>query len=90
MTARSVLKWTPVGFALQMLIIILFDLFVGLGNLSKTGYGPWISLGEFALPAGPSGLAMSLGAMFGLLFGMLIYSLVVGTVLCLLREPDYK
>ena len=90
MTVRSVLKWVPVGFALQMMLIILVDSFVGIANISDTGYGPWVALGESALPAGPAGLAMSLGATFGLLFGMLVYSIVVGVVISLIREPSYK
>ena len=82
--------WVPVGFALQMMLIILVDTFVGLGNISDTGYGPWVEIGDSILPAGPEGLAMSLGAIFGLLLGMLVYSVVVGVVISLIRQPSYE
>jgi hypothetical protein len=82
--------WVPVGFALQMMLIILVDTFVGFGNISDTGYGPWVEIGDSILPAGPAGLAMSLGAIFGLLFGMLVYSVVVGVVISLIRQPSYE
>ena len=90
MTVRSVLKFAPIGFGLQMLLIILVDTLVGLGNISDTGYGPWIELGESTLPAGPAGLAMSIGATFGLLFGMSVYSIAVGVVFSLLRNSSYE
>ena len=90
MTARSILKWTPLGFAMQMLLIVLVDAFVGVGNFSDTGYGPWIEIGESVLPIGSGGLAMSVGAIAGLLFGMFVYSVVVGAVLSLIREPSYN
>ena len=90
MTLRSVLKWAPVGFALQMLLIILVDSFVGLPDLSETGYGPWIAIGESFLPSAPVGFAMSPGAIVGLLLGMFAYSAVVATVLCLIRQPRYE
>lgn len=90
MTARSVLRWTPLGFGVQILFIVLFDFFVGLAKISETGYGPWMSLGASAVPFGPQGLAMPLGPMFGLLFGMFVYSIVVGAVISLIRQPRYK
>ena len=84
------MRWVPVGFALQMMLIILVDTFVGLGNMSDTGYGPWVEIGESVLPAGPPELAMSVGETFGLLFGMLVYSGVVGVVISLIRQPRYE
>ena len=90
MTTKSILKWTPLGFGIQVLFIVLFDFFVGLGNIADTGYGPWVALGQSALPSGPAELAMPLGSMFGLLFGMFVYSLVVSTVINLIRQPRYQ
>ncbi len=88
MTHRSILKWTTFGFVLQMLFIVLFDYFVGLGNISDTGYGPWVALGESMVES--VGLSMSIGPTFGLLCGMMVYSAVVGTVIALVREPRYR
>lgn len=71
------MKWTAFGFVLQMLFIVLFDFFVGLGNISDTGYGPWVALGESVLHVGWT---------FGLLVGMCVYSVVFGGVVSLVKE----
>jgi hypothetical protein len=87
---RSVLKWIPAGFGLQILLFVLVDTIVGIGNLSDTGYGPWIEIGESLLPFPDAGHAMTFGAISGLLFGMSVYSIVVGAIISLIRRPRYE
>ena len=90
MTIRGILKFSLIGFALQVLIHILVVIWGGayLGECLFTLYLPWLKLGVFLfdpfLEGG--GHALSLGGILGYLLGVLVYSLLLGAAICYFYE----
>jgi hypothetical protein len=80
------LRYLTVGFGSQIGLLILFAV-MGLGKLSETVYWPWFLLGEWVFPSGAGGHAMPGGAILGFLFGMFVYSLIIGVGITYFTRP---
>lgn len=85
MNVRGILKFSLVGFALQILIHVLVVIWGGsyLGEFLFTVYLPWLKLGVFLFDPlfEGGGHALSLGGILGYLLGILINSLFIGIVI---------
>ena len=81
---RRFLKYFFFGFPIQ-----IAGLFVSgfLGEAVRDLYGnlyqPWALFGEFVMPSGPGGHALPVGALLGILLGMIVYSIMIGLILML-------
>ena len=74
------------GFGLQVGFLILFAV-MGLGKIVETVYWHWLLLGNWVFPSGAGGHAMPGGAILGFLFGMFIYSLLIGAAFAYVVRP---
>lgn len=84
MTFRGILKFSLVGFAVQALLFV-FAFFVGLSFRKAWAnlYWVWIDLGGILdRSSGAGGHAFQGGAILGLLLSILVYSLLIGAVIC--------
>jgi len=75
------LKYSLAGFLLQVVWFFASG-FLGqaVRDFNETVYLPWASLGEYAAPSGPGGHAMPGGAILGILVGVILYSLSLGSI----------
>lgn len=88
MKIRYIFLFSPAGFLLQFL------LFAIMGSLEKPArlmlfspYEPWLELGGMLdRDSGAGGHAFAGGAIFGVLTGALVYSLLIATVLGYIYE----
>ena len=80
------IRHAAAGFVLQVAFIVLFDV-IGLGKIVLKVYRHWLLLGDWAFPPGAPGHAMPGGDMLGFVFGMFIYSLIIGAVIGYLTRP---
>ncbi len=90
MTIRGILKFSLVGFALQILIHIFGAILgagVGFWHFLGYVYLPWVKLGGLLDNSSGAGEhAFQGGGMLGYLLGILIYSLFFGVIICYLYE----
>ena len=83
MTVRSMLKFSLVGFALQVLLFVVAILApLSLRRFWANLYFPWTKLGEILdSSSGAGGHAFQGGVILGFLLGVLVYSLLIGVVI---------
>lgn len=88
MKIRYILLFTPAGFLLQVLYILLIRYAEQSTKLLLLShYSPWLALGEMLdRNSGAGGHAFAGGTIFGILAGVLVYSLLIGTVLGYIYE----
>ena len=87
MKFTRILKWSLFAIVGQ---IVLFFVAESLGDAQKVAflsiYLPFLWFGEYFLPSGPGGHAMPIGALIGVLAGVIVYSIVVAIGICLLKK----
>ena len=90
MTIRGLLKFSLVVFAFQILVHIFGAILgagVGFWHFLGYVYLPWVKLGGILdNSSGSSGHAFQGGGILGYLLGILIYSLLLGAVICYFYE----
>jgi hypothetical protein len=90
MTIRGLLKFSPVGLALQILVHVFGAVLgagVGFWHFLGNVYLPWVMLGGILDTfSGTGGHAFQGGGILGYLLGILIYSLLLGAVICYFCE----
>ncbi|MEP7075713.1 MAG: hypothetical protein ABI878_07870 [Acidobacteriota bacterium] len=81
MKVSLLLKFSLIGLAVQILLIVLSTLIdIEYRKIFFGVYKPWLSVGEFFFPSGSGGHALPGGAILGWLLGVIVYSLVIGLV----------
>jgi len=88
MTLRGIFKFSLVGFALQVLLFVFAILApLSLRKLWANLYFPWTEFGEILdSSSGAGGHAFQGGVILGFLLGVLVYSLLIGVVICYFYE----
>ena len=88
MTFRSVLKFSLIGFALQVLLFVFAMLApLSLRKLWANLYFPWTELGKILdSSSGAGGHAFQGGIILTFLLGVLVYSLLIGAAISYFYE----